>query len=511
MAMLFLGALAGTWAVYRAVPSSFVPEEDEGYFITILQAPAGASLEYTSNIARQAEAVMLQQPEILTAFSVAGFSFSGAAPNQGLMFTRLRDLAEREGPAHSLQAVIGRIRGPLMGIPGALVIPVAPPSIQGLSAFGGFQFEVLDQSGGAIANLASVTAQISGRGNQSGQVAGLYSSFTANDPQLVVDIDRDRVRSLGVPMREVTDALTVLLGSQYVNDFDFNSRPYRVYVQADQRYRASPSNLRQYYARASSGAMVPLDTVVRLRETTAPTVISHFNLFRSTEITGAAVPGVSSGQALQVMNQIAAETLPTGFSYAWAGQALEEIKGGAQALNIFGLSLLLVYLVLAAQYESWVLPFIILLGVPLAVFGALGAQWTRGLSNDVFCQVGLVMLIGLAAKNSILIVEFAEQLRDQGRSIVEAATEAARIRLRPILMTSFAFILGVLPLALATGAGSAARNSVGTAVAGGMLASTLLSIIFIPVLYVLIRSMAPGRSGRHRADDEASEAGGTHG
>jgi HAE1 family hydrophobic/amphiphilic exporter-1 len=508
MLALFLVALVGTWVVYRAVPSSFVPSEDEGYFITILQAPAGASLEYTSNIARQAEAVMLQQPEILTAFSVAGFSFSGAAPNQGLMFVRLRGLEERTAPSQSLEAVIGRIRGPLMGIPGALVIPVVPPSIQGLSAFGGFQFEVLDQSGGNISDLARVTGEIVGRGNQSGQVTGLFSSFTANDPQIVVDIDRDRARSLGVPIREVTDALAVLLGSQYVNDFDFNSRPYRVYVQGDRQYRASPSNLRQYYARTSNGAMVPLDTVVRLRETTAPTVISHFNLFRSTEITGGPVPGVSSGQALEVMDRIAAETLPAGFSYAWAGQALEEISGGRQAVSIFALSLLLVYLVLAAQYESWVLPFIILLAVPLAVFGALGAQWARGLTNDVFCQIGLVMLIGLAAKNSILIVEFAEQLRAQGRSIVEAAVESARIRLRPILMTSFAFILGVLPLALATGAGSAARNSVGTAVAGGMLASTVLSIVFIPVLYVLIRSVAPGRIGRSHGDDLPVATGG---
>jgi HAE1 family hydrophobic/amphiphilic exporter-1 len=510
MLALFLVALVGTWVVYRAVPSSFVPSEDEGYFITILQAPAGASLEYTSNIARQAEAVMLQQPEILTAFSVAGFSFSGAAPNQGLMFVRLRGLEERSAPRQSLEAVIGRIRGPLMGIPGALVIPVVPPSIQGLSAFGGFQFEVLDQSGGNISDLARVTGEIVGRGNQSGQVTGLFSSFTANDPQIVVDIDRDRARSLGVPIREVTDALAVLLGSQYVNDFDFNSRPYRVYVQGDRQYRASPSNLRQYYARTSNGAMVPLDTVVRLRETTAPTVISHFNLFRSTEITGGPVPGVSSGQALEVMDRIAAETLPAGFSYAWAGQALEEISGGRQAVSIFALSLLLVYLVLAAQYESWVLPFIILLAVPLAVFGALGAQWARGLTNDVFCQIGLVMLIGLAAKNSILIVEFAEQLRAQGRSIVEAAVESARIRLRPILMTSFAFILGVLPLALATGAGSAARNSVGTAVAGGMLASTVLSIVFIPVLYVLIRSVAPGRIGRSHGDDLPVATGGVH-
>ena len=386
----------------------------------------------------------------------------------------------------------------------------SPPAIQGLSTFGGFQFELLDQSGGDINNLAAMTGQVIGKAMQSGQLTGMYSSFTANDPQLVVEIDRDKIRSLNVPISEVTSALSVFLGSQYVNDFDFNNRAYRVYVQADQRFRAQPTDLKQYYARSTTGQMVALDSVVRLRESTAPAVISHYNLFRATEITGNPVPGVSSGQALQVMNQIANETLPAGFSYEWSGQSLEEIEGGSQAIYIFALSLLVVYLVLAAQYESWILPFIILLGVPLAVFGALSAQWMRGLSNDVFCQIGLVMLIGLAAKNSILIVEFAEQSREHGQSIVDAAVEAARIRLRPILMTSFAFILGVLPLAVATGAGSAGRNSVGTAVVGGMVASTLLSIVFIPVLYVVIRSIAPGRATRVHSDDEVAGSGAQH-
>jgi HAE1 family hydrophobic/amphiphilic exporter-1 len=504
MMLLFAGALFATWTIFQQVPSAFVPDEDEGYFITIIQAPPGASLEYTTNIAKQAEKVILAQPEVLAAFSVSGFSFSGAAPNQGLMFARLKDFKERRDPSHSLAAVLGRIRGPLLGgISGALVIPVAPPSIQGLSTFGGFQFEVLDASGGDITNLSAVTGQIVAKGNGSGRLAGLNTSFTANDPQVVVEIDRDKARALGLPIREVTDALQVLLGSTYVNDFDFANRAYRVYVQADQQFRAQPDNLRQFYARASNGQMVRLDSVVKVSEATAPQVISHFNLFRSTEITGAGLPGVSSGQALQTMESIAKETLPAGFDFAWAGQSLEEIKAGRQAGYIFALSLILVYLALAAQYESWVLPFIILLGVPLAVMGALGAQLLRGFANDVFCQVGLVMLIGLAAKNSILIVEFAEQLRRQGRSILDAAVEAGRIRLRPILMTSFAFILGVLPLALATGAGAGARTSVGTTVVGGMLASTLLSVIFIPVLYVVIRTIAPGRPPRWDDDDVA--------
>jgi HAE1 family hydrophobic/amphiphilic exporter-1 len=510
MLVVFAAGLAGTWLIYRAVPGAFVPTEDEGYFITIVQGPSGASLEYTNNIMKQAEAVYAKQPEIEAVFSVAGFSFSGAASNAGLMFARLKGFEEREGAEHSLDAVLARLRGQTFGITGALVIPVAPPAIQGISAFGGFQFQVLDLTGGDINNLQTVTQQVAGAGNRSGRVAGLFSSFTANDPQLVVEIDRDRARSLGLPVREVTDALAVLLGSQYVNDFDFNNRAYRVYVQGDQTFRAKPSDLEQYYARASNGDMVPLSTVVRLSERTAPAVINHFNLFRSAEITGAAVPGVSSGQALQEMERIAGETLPAGFDFAWAGLSLEEIRAGSQASALFGLSLVLVYLVLAAQYESFVLPLIILLGVPLAVLGALSAQLARGFANDVFCQVGLVMLIGLAAKNSILIVEFAEQLRAQGRTIAEAAIESARIRLRPILMTSFAFILGVLPLAFATGAGAGARNSIGTAVAGGMLASTFLSIVFIPVLYVIIRTIAPGKGKRVRTGASGAQ-GGSHG
>jgi HAE1 family hydrophobic/amphiphilic exporter-1 len=505
--IVFAIGLFATWQVFRMVPSSFVPQEDEGYFMAIVQAPAGASLEYTTEIAKQAEKIIFADKDVAAAFAVMGFSFGGAAPNNGMIFVRLKDYAERPNDDQSLQAVLQRLSGPLFMIPGAIVAAFPPPSIQGLGAFGGFQFEILDQTGSADINqLAAATFGMMGAGNQSGKVQGLFSQFRADDPQLVVDIDRDKARSLGLPLREVTDALQVFLGSQYVNDFDFNNRAYRVYVQADQNFRSSPTDLRQLYARASNGDMVPLDSVVRLRETTSPQVISHFNLFRSAELTGNPAPGQSSGQAIEAMEELARQTLPPGYSFAWAGQSLEETKAGGQAGLIFGLSILLVYLVLSAQYESFVLPFIILLGVPLAVFGALSAQLIRGFSNDVFCQVGLVLLVGLAAKNSILIVEFAEQLRERGMSIVDAAIESARIRLRPILMTSFAFILGVLPLALAEGAGAAARNSVGTAVAGGMIASTFLSIFFIPVLYVVIRTLAPGRAHRDR-NDEAGATG----
>jgi HAE1 family hydrophobic/amphiphilic exporter-1 len=488
----FVAALGLTAWVYARVPRAFVPEQDLGYFITLVQAPAGASLEYTSGIARQAEAILLKTEEVQGVFSVMWFSFSGASSNTGLIFSAFKPYDERRGEEHSAQAIINRLRGPLFSIPGAIVVAFAPAPIPGLGEFGGFQFEVLDQSGGRIEDLANAVQGMVGAGNQTPTLQGLFSSFTANDPLLQVDLDREKARSLRVPLREVTDALQVFLGSQYVNDFELNNRAYRVYVQADRQFRSDPRALAEYYVRTEDGRMLPLQNVVRVSETTAPQVINHFNLFRSASINGSAAPGVSSGEALQEMERLATTTLPQGMGYAWSGLSAEELKAGRQALLIFALAILLVYLTLAAQYESLVLPFIILLGVPLAVLGALSAQWARGLANDVYCQVGLVMLVGLAAKNSILIVEFAEQLRGRGMSIVEAAIEAARIRLRPILMTSLAFILGVLPLVFATGAGSEARHSVGTAVAGGMFFATFLNILIIPILYVVVQTLRGG-------------------
>jgi len=493
---LFVVCLGLTVWIYNAVPRAFVPEEDQGYFMVQVQAPAGASLEYTGEVARQAEQIILQDPDVLALFSVMGFSFSGAAPNQGIMFVRLTPFEERPGREHALQAVLGRLTGQLVEIPGGIVVAFTPPSIPGLSRFGGFEFQVLDQGGAPITELANATRAMVAAGTESPRVQGLFSPFTANDPQIQVTIDRQRALALGLPLNEVTSALQIFLGSQYVNDFELNNRAYRVYVQADQRYRSTPQALKQLYARTRSGDMVPLEQVVTLEETTAPQVISHFNLFRSATINGAAGPGVSSGDALLEMERLAEATLPQGMGYAWSGMSLEETKAAGQSFVIFALALLLVYLTLAAQYESLVLPFIVLLGVPLAVLGALGAQWSRGLANDVYCQVGLVMLIGLAAKNAILIVEFAEQLRHRGLPVLEAAIEAARIRLRPILMTSFAFILGVLPLVFATGAGQEARHSVGTAVAGGMFVSTILNIVFIPVLYVVVQTLRGARIDR---------------
>src|SRR5258705_365798 len=410
-----------------------------------------------------------------------------------VIFAALKPFDERQGDEHRLPAILQRLRGRLFAIQNAFIIPFAPPSIQGLGAFGGFTFEVLDQGGGVnIQNLAGATYGLVGASQKSPVVTGLFSAFTANDPQLAVDIDREKARGLGLPINEITDAVQIYLGSAYVNHFDFNNRAYRVYVQADKAFRSDPKSLGQYYARTNGGSMVPLASVVRVRETTAPQVISHFNLFRSAEINGSAAPGSSSGQAIAEMERLASTALPQGFGYAWSGISLEEIKAGRQSAAIFGIGILLVYLTLAAQYESLVLPFIVLLGIPLAVLGALSAVWMRGLQNDLYCQIGLVMLIGLAAKNAILIVKFAEQLRHKGLSVTDAAVEDARIRLRPILMTSLAFILGVMPLVFASGAGQEGRHSVGTAVARGMLFPTVLHILFLSLLYVGVQKLRGG-------------------
>ncbi|MBI1872374.1 MAG: multidrug efflux RND transporter permease subunit, partial [Acidobacteria bacterium] len=507
IALLFIALLGATWWVYRSVPAGFVPEEDQGYVMVVVQAPPGASLDYTTNILKQAEAVLGATPEIDRIFSVAGFSFAGSASNAGMLFASLKPFDQREGEEHSARAVVAKLFGGLSGISGALVFPFLPPSIIGLGQFGGFQYELLDQTGGPIENLAAAAQTVVMQGNQTPGLAGLFNTFTANDPQLVVTIDRERAKNLGLSMRDVTDTLQVLLGSAYVNDFDFNNRAYRVYVQADQQFRSDPRDMGRYQVRTMSGAMVPLSTVITVSETTSPQVIFHYNLFRSTSISGSAAPGFSSGQAIQAMEELSKRALPQGMSFAWSGISLEEIKAGRQAIAIFGLGLLLVYLTLAGQYESMTLPFIIMLAVPLGVLGALTAQWGRGLINDVYCQVGLVMLIGLSAKNGILIVEFAEQLRRRGLTIAEAAVEAARIRLRPILMTSLAFILGVLPLVFAAGAGQEGRHSVGTTVFGGMIAATFLNMAFIPVLYVVVKSLVERRGPNERSSEAATSHG----
>ncbi|HET6936019.1 MAG TPA: multidrug efflux RND transporter permease subunit [Candidatus Angelobacter sp.] len=488
---VFLLGLAATYFIFQRVPSSFVPEEDQGYFFVIVQAPPGASLQYTTNTLDKATAIVNQNKDIAGMFSVPGFSFAGSAPNQGIIFVMLKDIRERAGEAHSVEGVVNSLRGPLMSISDAFAIPFAPPAIQGLGTFGGFAFELQQKGTGSLEDLDSTLQQFLAKARQRKELSGLFSTFTARDPQYVVTIDREKAKSLNVPFSQITSTLQIYMGSEYVNDFDFNNRSYRVMVQADQPFRSQPRDLRQFYVRSDDGRMIPLDNLVTVKENTSASTINHYNLFRSVEIDGSAAPGYSSGQAIAAMEQVAKEVLPAGYGYEWTGISLEELQAGGQSLMLFGLGLLVVYLTLSAQYESFVLPFIILLAVPMAVLGALGAQAARGLQNDVYCQIGLVMLIGLASKNAILIVEFAEQLQHRGMGLVDSAIEAARLRLRPILMTSIAFILGVLPLVFATGAGSAGRHSVGTTVFGGMIVSTLLNLFIIPVLYIEVRTLLP--------------------
>jgi HAE1 family hydrophobic/amphiphilic exporter-1 len=485
MMVLFVAGLGLTYFVFKSVPTGFVPDEDQGYFIIVMQAPSGASLEYTKGIGRQVAGMLSDVTEAEGTFSIAGFGFSGSTSNQGLIFVPLKPYSERKGEQHTAAAIVNRVRPRLFGISGAIVFATLPPAIQGLGQFGGFQFVIQDQAAHPLEELAATTQSIIRQGFARKDLAGLYSSFTANDPQYLVTIDREKAKSLHVPLSQITDTLSVYMGSSYVNDFDFNNRSYRVYVQADKQFRATAQDMKQFYVRSDGGAMVPLDNLITVTQTTTPQVISHYNLFRSAEIDGSPAPGYSSGQAIAAMEELA-KKMPQGFTYSWTGLSLEELQSGATTAILFGLGVVVVYLTLSAQYESFVLPFIVLLAVPMALLGALGAQWLRGLQNDVFCQVGLVMLVGLSSKNAILIVEFSEQLRGRGVPLVESAIQAAAIRLRPILMTSLAFILGVVPLVVATGAGENGRHSVGTTVFGGMIMSTFLNLFFIPVLYLII-------------------------
>ena len=495
--LAFVATLGLAYWLYIRTPQGFIPEEDEGYLMVIVQTPQGASLEYTAAVCTKVEAIASQVPEVDGAFTVVGFSFSGSAPNRAIIFLNLKPFNQRKGHEHTAQAILQRMRGPLFGISEGLAIPFNPPAVQGLGQFGGFSFQVEDLGRNSLQELSNITNQLVGAGNQSKEVTGLFTSYTANDPQYLVNINREKAKSLQVPLSQITAALQVFMGSVYINDFDFNNRSYRVYLQADQKFRAEAKNMRSYYVKSERGKMIPLDDVVQIESTASPQVISHFNLFRSAEIDGSAAPGLSSGTGITAMEGLAKKVLPKGMTYEWSGLSLEEIQSSGKAVILFGLGMVFVYLTLAAQYESFVLPSIVLLGVPVALMGALAAVAMRGITNDVYCQIGLVMLIGLASKNAILIVEFAEQLQEQGMSVLDAGVEAARIRLRPILMTSLAFILGVMPLTIATGAGAAGRVSVGTTVVGGMIAATTLNLVFIPALYVIVRTIVPRRKAAY--------------
>jgi hydrophobic/amphiphilic exporter-1 (mainly G- bacteria), HAE1 family len=490
VALAFVGGLGLTLLAFVGVPQSFVPDEDQNYFIVQLIGPQGASLEYMTDIAKQAEDRLRARPEVRDLFSVLGFSFTGGGANRGVIFASLAPVSERSGVAHGAPALVADFQRTLGALPGAIVVPFLPPPIQGQGATGGFSLQLVDKGGGgSFAPLAAAGQAVSGAAMQGGKIKGVFSTFSIDDPQLNVNIDRDKALSLGVDVAQIAGTLGVYFGSQYVNDFDLGPRSYRVYAQAESRFRDEPRDLGAVYVRSQTGALAPLDNFVRVTPGTAPPVISHYDLYRSVELDGTPAPGVSSGQAIATMEAVAHKVLPPEIDFEWSGLSWEEVRAGHQALVIFVLGLVVVFLVLSAQYESFALPFIIILAVPLALLGALVAQKLRGLTNDVFCQIGLLMLVGLASKNAILIVEFAEQLRGRGASKVDAVTEAAMLRLRPILMTSLAFLIGILPLVFASGSGANARHSLGTTLFGGLLLSTVLNLFFTPALYVMLETV----------------------
>jgi hydrophobic/amphiphilic exporter-1 (mainly G- bacteria), HAE1 family len=491
--VLFFCALGATAFMYNHVPTAFIPQEDQSYFLIIVQTPPGASLSYTSDFADKVAQVVRKNDGVFGTFSVMGFSLSGgSSPNSGLIFAPLKPINERTkmGEKYTAKNIVLDVGPKLFGVPGGIAFAAEPPAVAGIGTVGGFQFILQDGGRNTFSDIDRIAHTIVGQARAPGSgLTGMNTTFTANDPQLLVTIDREKAKTMGVPFTQISAALGTFMGSSYVNDFDFNNRSYRVYVQADQQFRRNAQDLRQYYVSTTAGQLVPLDNLVSLTQTSGPQVINHYNLFRSAEIDGSPAPGLSSGQGLDAMVKLFEKNKLQGMTYSWTGLALEEVESAGKAIIIFGLGLLVVYLTLSAQYESFALPFIILLAVPMAVLGALLLVDARGLVDDVYVQIGLVMLIGLSAKNSILIVEFAEQQLALGKSIIDSAITASELRLRPILMTSIAFILGVGPLYFATGAGAYGRHSVGTAIIGGMALSTFLNLFFIPVLYVILKTI----------------------
>jgi HAE1 family hydrophobic/amphiphilic exporter-1 len=488
LGLAFVGLMACTVLLFRSVPTGFIPDEDQGYMIIQVQGPDGMSLSQTAKVLEEVKTILLKQSEVKLVFAIGGFTFSGTGPNLATVFVPLKEWDERPGDDHTVKALVERLRGPLSQIGEARVLPFQPPAIRGVGTVGGFQFVLEDTAANrSLRDLSDATGNLVAQANQDPRLRGIFTAFTADTPVFDVEVDRELAKSLGVSVDQVFSTLQLFLGSQYVNDFNTANRTYRVVVQAEERFRNSPEDIGSFYVRSDQGAMIPLESLVKVTPATSAQVIRHYNLFRSAEVNGQGAPGVSSGDALAAMEEIAAQALGEGFAYEWAGISLEQKESAGQTLLIFAMGVLFVFLILSAQYESFILPFVIILSVPLAILGGLGLQALRGFANDVFCQIGLVMLVGLASKNAILIVEFAEQLRRSGKDAVSAVVEASRIRLRPILMTSIAFLLGVSPLMLAEGAGAGARTSLGTTVFGGMLVSTFVNLLFIPGLYVLVR------------------------
>jgi multidrug efflux pump len=472
--------------LYVNLPSSFLPAEDQGYFITNIQLPVGATQERTSAVLRQVEDYFLKQPEIESFITVAGFSFNGRGQNSALSFGRLKDWNKRKGAEHTVQAVIERAAAKFASIKDAIIFPLNPPAINELGNSTGFDMQLQDLAGLGHDRLLAARNQLLEMASKNPAVAGVRMQGLEDAAQLKVDLDEEKANALGVSPADINSTLQTSFGSTYVNNFINGNRVQRVIVQLDAPFRMSPDDVKNVFVRNRTGTMVPLSTFTTVKWIYGSPQLQHYNGFPSYEIIGTAAPGTSTGEARDAMEQMVKQ-LPAGIGYEWTGQSYEERLSGSQAPMLYALSLLVVFLCLAALYESWSIPLSVILVVPLGILGALLATKLRGLPNDVYFKVGLLTIVGLATKNAILIIEYAKDLQAEGRDLIDATLEAVHLRLRPILMTSFAFILGVMPLALSTGAGSASRNAIGTGVAGGMLAATALGIFLIPVFYVVVR------------------------
>jgi len=487
--VLVLVVFGATGWLTASVPTAFLPGEDQGYLFVDIQLPDAASSNRTQAVMDKISPIITNDPAVDTVITVAGYSMlGGAGSNNALGIIILHDWEERTAPELGLKQIIPRLMGQLWSMPDAQVMVFNPPPIPGLGNSSGFEFKLQDSEGRDPAELAQVMNGLIYEANQRPELTRVFSTFRANVPQYFLDVDRNKAKAQGVELSDIFVTLQAQLGSLYINDFSQFGRTYRVTIQAETEYRKEPSDLRHYYVRNKDGDMVPLTTLAKLTPILGPTSITHFNLYRSASITGQAAPGYSSGQAIAVMEELASN-LPAGYIYEWSGQSKQELEAGDLAPVLFALAILFVYLFLVAQYESWTIPFSVIAAVPLALFGAMLALYTVGMANNIYAQVGLVLLIGLSTKTAILIVEFAMEQRAAGETIFNAALNAARMRFRAVLMTALSFVLGVLPLVFATGAGAGSRVSLGLTVLAGMVAATLFGTILVPYFYMLVQSM----------------------
>ncbi|WP_027996199.1 efflux RND transporter permease subunit [Simplicispira psychrophila] len=506
--MVIYVALIGVVAlVYTRLPTSFLPAEDQGTLLVNVQLPPGATLERTTKVMEQVEGFMLKQPEVKSMVGVLGFSFSGQGQNAALAFVTLKDWSERKGPGQDAASLAGRAFGALSGIRDAFIYPLSPPPIPELGNASGFTFRLQDRAGAGSEALLAARNQLLGMAAKSPILAQVRPDGLEDAPQLQIDIDRDKANALGVDFSSINNTLSTALGSRYVNDFPNQGRLQRVVVQADAPARMQPEDLMQLYASNAKGQPVPMSAFASTHWVKGAMQTVRYNGYPASRISGGAAPGYSTGAAMDEMEKLAAQ-LPPGFGYEWTGQSREEKLAGSQAIMLYGFAILAVFLCLAALYESWSIPLSVILVVPLGVIGVLLATLLRSYANDVYFQVGLITIIGLSAKNAILIIEFAKDLQAQGRSVVEAALEAAHLRFRPILMTSLAFMLGVMPLVLASGASSASQRAIGTGVIGGMITGTVLAVFFVPVFFVVVRSLFKGSARQQKMYAAHAEAAG---